>query len=163
MTVQISLQGYRSGIGSISLPPPIVDQELQVMAAYMKESLNYVFDPIVIVKTAADYNVFDVPLQGYPLLKVYRVSDQVLPNTCISSTTINIDHCMSYIRQSNIGAFATVVGNVMKLALIEPNDTGIKIDLNAPITISYNTTFSENYEPIMQFVTATCNIYTSAV
>jgi hypothetical protein len=164
MTIEINLEGTRTAAGSITLPPPIEDTYLKTLVDYIKSALNYVFDPVVIVKSAADYNVFDVPLQGYPLLKGYRTTDTVLPNTSISITTVALQHCMVYARQSNAGAFSSLIGDIIKLAIIEPNfyaDTGIKVDTNTPLTVSYNTTFSENYEPVMNIVTATFNIYTS--
>ena len=164
MTVQINLQGTRTIIGGVILPPPIEDLYVKVLVDYIKEALNYVFDPIDIVKSAADYNIFDMPLQGYPLLKGYRTVDTVLPNTGISLTTVVLQHCMVYTRKSNTGAFSTLIGNVIKLAIIEPNfyaDTNIKVDTNTPLTVNYNTTFSEDYQPVMNIVTATLNIYTS--
>ena len=164
MSIEINLGGVRTTLGSIITPPVIEDAYLKTLVQYIKEALNYVFDPIVIVKSAADYNIFDMPLQGYPLLKGYRTTDTILPNTGISLTTVVLQHCMVYTRKSNTGAFSTLIGNVIKLAIIEPNfyaDTRIKVDTNTPLTVNYNTTFSEDYQPVMNIVTATFNIYTS--
>lgn len=164
MSIEINLQGTRTSVGTLILPPPIEDTYIKVLVQYIKEALNYVFDPIIIVKSAADYNIFDMPLQGYPLLKGYRTTDTILPNTGISLTTVVLQHCMAYTRKSNTGAFSTLIGDVIKLAIIEPNfyaDTHIKVHTNLPLVINYNTTFSENYEPVMNIVTATFNIYTS--
>ena len=164
MTIEINLQGTRTAVGAISMPPPIEDAYIKTLVQYIKAALNYVFDPVIIVKSSADYNIFDMPLQGYPLLKGYRSTDSVLPNTSVSLTTVILQHCMVYARQSNTGAFSTLIGDIIKLAIIEPNfyaDTGIKVDTNTPLTINYNTTFSEDYQPVMNIVTATFNIYTS--
>ena len=166
MSIAIEVQTNRSVTGQIPQAPVIDDPYLEPLVKYIYEQLVFAFDPIIIVKSYKAYNSYQESLNNYPLLKAYRQSDQYAPNTLWASTTIAIQHCMSYPINSDLAKYGVQVGNAIAQCLLMPDfieKTGVQVDLSVPLQIQYGTQLNANYEPVMQFVTATCNIYTSAV
>jgi hypothetical protein len=73
---------------------------------------------------------------------------------------------MSYPINMDLAKYGVQVGNAIAQCLLMPDfteKTKVQVDLNQPLQIQYDTQLNANYEPVMQFVTATCNIYTSAL
>lgn len=166
MSVNIEVQTNRSVTGQIPQSPIIDDPYLEPLVKYLYEQLVFAFDPIIIVKSYKAYNSYQESLNNYPLLKAYRQSDQYAPNTLWSSSTIAIQHCMSYPINADLAKYGVQVGNVIAQCLLMPDlieKTKVQMDLSVPLVVQYDTQLNANYEPVMQFVTATCNIYTSAV
>lgn len=166
MSVAIQVQTNRSVTGQIPQNPVIDDPYLEPIAQYLYEQLQYAFHPIVIVRSYKSYNSYQESLNNYPLLKVYRQTDIYTPNTMLASTGIAIQHCMSYPINSDLARYGVQVGNCVAQCLLMPDfstQTGVQVDLSVPLGIQYDTQLNANYEPVMQFVTATCNIYTSAL
>lgn len=166
MSVAIQIQTNRSVTGQIPQSPVIDDPYLEPIAKYIYEQLEYAFHPIVIVRTYRAFNSYQESLNNYPLLKLYRQNDTYAPNTMWASTTIAIQHCMSYPINSDLARYGVQVGNCISQCLLMPDfieKTGVQLDLSVPLSVQYDTQLNANYEPVMQFVTATCNIYTSAL
>lgn len=166
MSVEIEVQTNRSITGQSAGIPIIDDPYLEPIVKYIYEQLVYAFDPIVIVKSYRSFNSYHDSINNYPLLKGFRQQDSYRSNTPWASTVIAIQHCMVYPVNVDLAKYGTNVGNVIAQCLLMPNFTditGVQIDTNVPLNIAYNTQLNENYEPVMQFITGTCNIYTSAL
>jgi hypothetical protein len=166
MSIAIEVQTNRSVTGQIPQVPVIDDPYLEPVVKYIYEQLQYAFDPIIIVRSYKAFNSYQESLNNYPLLKAYRQADQYAPNTLWASSTIAIQHCMSYPINSDLAKYGVQVGNAIAQCLLMPDfieKTGVQVDLSVPLQIQYDTQLNANYEPVMQFVTATCNIYTSAL
>lgn len=166
MSVNIEVQTNRSVIGQVQQAPVIDDPYLEPLVKYIYEQLQYAFSPIIIVRSYKAYNSYQESLNNYPLLKVYRQADIYTPNTLWASSTIAIQHCMSYPINMDLAKYGVQVANCISQCLLMPDfieKTGVQIDLNVPLSVQYDTQLNAAYEPVMQFVTATCNIYTSAL
>ena len=166
MSIAIEVQTNRSVTGQIPQIPLIDDPYLEPLVQYIYEQLVFAFDPIIIVRSYKAYNSYQESLNNYPLLKIYRQSDQYAPNTMWASSTIAIQHCMSYPINADLAKYGVQVGNCIAQCLLMPDlieKTHVQLDLSVPLQIQYDTQLNANYEPVMQFVTATCNIYTSAL
>ncbi len=60
----------------------LIDKNLLKIAEYLRDELNRI-NPIkntIIVKSIRNYDAFNVPVQDFPLLKVYRQRSSYLPN-----------------------------------------------------------------------------------
>lgn len=166
MSVNIEILTNRSVTGQIQQAPVIDDPYLEPLVKYIYEQLVYAFDPIIIVRSYKAFNSYQESLNNYPLLKAYRQNDTYSPNTLWSSSSIVIQHCMSYPINSDLAKYGVQVGNTIAQCLLMPDlieKTKVQVDLSLPLSVQYDTQLNANYEPVMQFVSATCNIYTSAI
>jgi len=73
---------------------PERDEVLDDLARFITNELNTAYREHKVVETYRTYDAFQVPNQGYPLLKVFRTSDRLSFDDSISDTNISIAYCL---------------------------------------------------------------------
>lgn len=98
-----------SEITSIFSDPVIIK-----IANSLKTKLNTLGNQlhgIDLVRGIRDYDTYNVALTEFPLLKVYRVADNFVPNCAKVVSFIQIDYCLSYPQNENL---SSVCNNITK-------------------------------------------------
>lgn len=105
---------------------PVILKILQ----YLKKRLNEFGQEthgIDLVKGIRDYDSFNVPLTEFPLLKVYRVSDNFVPNCAKVVSFIKVDYCLSYPQNENLSSVCNSITKYIHRAI---NRLDVEINLN---------------------------------
>jgi len=90
------------------------DPVISKILHYLKDNLNDLGQELHgtdLVRGIRDYDSFNVALTEFPLLKVYRVNDDFVPNCNKVVSFIKVDYCLSYPQNENL---SSVCNNITK-------------------------------------------------
>lgn len=112
----------------------------------------------VAVVAYRDYDAFDVGLEQFPLLKVFRVAESFTPRTTKATTTLRITYCLAYPQLEQLAS-------LMKWAALTINELLLEADKSLNIIdppggayrADYNTFMGQNGQPVYAFLSFTAN------
>lgn len=105
-----------------------------------------------------DYDAFDVGLEQFPLLKVFRISDSFTPRTTKSVTTIRITYCLAYPQLEQLASLMQWAGKTINELLLEADKELTIIDPpGGAYRADYNTFMGQNGQPVYAFLSFTAN------
>ncbi|MFN6560036.1 MAG: hypothetical protein RMY28_009530 [Nostoc sp. ChiSLP01] len=136
---------------------PTIDPSMEALAYYLKDGLNdriFQLKPgIIAVSHAINYNSLPADLSSFPLLKVYRNTDDFLPGQ--NTTQATIAYCLSFPDEAKIPGILRWVAVNIDLLLREwgINHRGCcpSIDPEAKFRAEYRV-MSLNGEPVYTFL-----------
>ena len=121
------------------------------IAKYLQKTLNSAHPGIIIVKSVAAYDKFEVPLSDYPLLKVYRLSDQFYERTELRRTSMVAAYCLALPDHEQLAGITNVIADEINSALTKLHtETGYLTQ--GENRAEYRTLMNEQGIPVYAFL-----------
>ena len=138
------------------------DPVITCITDFLKEQLNIYGQEIAqldLVNGTRTYQSFNVGLHEFPLLRVYRVREDFVPECNKSESFINVDYCLSYPENENLSSVVNVITKYIH-RLINRLESQINLGVNQRRTrsVGYKIIGGANSQPIYAVITYTFSI-----
>jgi hypothetical protein len=142
-----------------------VDPDCKFLAERIYCDLNTTFQLALggnIVRTLRTFNDNFIPLQEFPILKVYKDAEEELDlNSDILSTKFIISYALAFVQAPKIGDVSTFVSKEIRRILKNLSETDrIQIDWNSGLSIDYED-FIDPKNVVYKYTTIRVFIFTS--
>ena len=149
---------------------PYEDKLCDQLATYLSKGLNYHLDAFnkdnphlklwdKAVIGFRSYDAFDVPLNEFPLLKVFRVADNFKPRSDKSVVSLRCSYCLAYPDLDKLNTMMSWAAKIINLLLINCLDN--ELDIISPpggYSASYQTFMGQNGQPVYAFLSFSFNV-----
>jgi hypothetical protein len=140
---------------------PILDTYLNELANYIKTEVNIIAQARYnfksnnpIIKTYYLYDGFNIPLQDFPVLKVYRQIDTITAETYKSESNIMISYSVVIPKQERIVGQCYIVGRIIhEVCNNLLAKKGIDVINQVRRRIEYRTTINEINQAVIGIIT----------
>jgi hypothetical protein len=143
------------------------DPIINKLGAILSEDINVEMfaHGVVGVKTFKNFAQIneDISMDEFPVLKIYRVSDDIQHNT-YSKTVIGIEYAITNPELSQVAPILYIVGSLISNLMI--SDVRLQQfymgrDIQSPVQINYKTEQNEDKSTVFNSLMCTATIYTS--
>lgn len=142
-----------------------IDKDIKIISEYLFNEVNTTFQPVLnkrIVKTVKPFNDVGMPLTDYPVLKIYRLSEQdtILIHPALY-VDLNINYILAYTTDQKVADISSLVAKEIRRLLKNASILGMfQLDENTGINIEYDTMINPD-NIVYKYTTVTCKILTT--
>lgn len=129
------------------------------IATFLMRKLNGLHQGLIIVKSIAAYDKYQVPMDQYPLLKVYRISDQYYAGTALRRSSMNAAYCLVLPDQEQLAGITSVIGDEIVSTLTKDLYKETQILISDEPRVEYRTLLSEIGQPVYAFIRVYFTVY----
>lgn len=147
---------------------PDVDETTDYIAKYLFENINKDYFSYIeahpglrlslgdiAIRTYKTYDAYGLANQEFPLLKVYRVSDNWKPKKLIRSSSISISYSLVLPQQDKLMPLLNWVSYQINKHLL---NTSCQVKIDPGVRVQYRTMMNEVGQAIYSFLRADINI-----
>lgn len=147
---------------------PNVDESIDYIAKYLYEYINKDYfsyieaNPSIrqslgdiAIRTYRTYDAYGVTNQEFPLLKVYRVSDNWKPGKLLRNSSISISYSLVLPQQDKLMPLLNWISYEINKHLLSPS---CQVKIDPGVRVQYRTMINELGQAIYSFLRADINI-----
>ena len=159
MTQILDRPNYPSGFD-------FIDIDCKRLGEYLANEVNETFSTALgynIIKTLKPFNDIFIPLTDFPVLKVYKSSEQALDFLSnIADTQFTISYSLAYTQAAKTADLSVIVGReLVRLLKVYSFRGGLQLQQDVPITIEYDELIDSD-NTVYTYATIKCNFLTIA-
>lgn len=141
-----------------------VDEDCKFLAEYLTTRINNLFQDSAkgnVIKTYRTWNDIYIPLTDFPVLKVYKVSEEFEENEDLISTAFKFVYILAFTQRPKVADISGFIGKaiVRQLSNGSMSSDDFQIDWRKGITTEYDTLINSD-NVVYKYATISASVYT---